>query len=107
MMGEPLENAKNALMASLSKLNSQDTFNIIAFNGEVQLFSSTMKLATNEAISNATEWIDANLIANGGTNILLPINQVNDQMYSNYYTGSAHFFFNVNFICLSCNIIFI
>ncbi|KAG6733248.1 hypothetical protein I3842_01G217500 [Carya illinoinensis] len=75
MMGEPLENAKNALMASLSKLNTKDTFNIIAFNGEVQLFSSIMKLATSEAISNATEWIDANLIANGGTNILLPINQ--------------------------------
>lgn len=76
MRGEPLENTKNALVASLSKLNPQDTFNIIAFNGEIHLFSSTMKLATVEAVSNAREWVDINLVANGGTNILLPLNQV-------------------------------
>lgn len=94
MSGDPLENAKFALMASLSKLNPKDTFNIVAFNGEVLLFSPSMKLATKEAISEATEWVGERLIANGGTNILLPLNQVNlffnmsqvtDQMYSNYY----------------------
>jgi hypothetical protein len=77
MKGDPLEYAKNALVASLSKLKPEDTFNIIAFNEEVDLFSSTMKLATKEAISNATEWVGSNLIANGGTNISLPLNQVN------------------------------
>ena len=76
MLGEPLENAKNALLASLSKLNREDTFNIIAFNGEGHLFSSSMELATNEAILKAKNWVDANLIANGGTNILLPLRQV-------------------------------
>lgn len=75
MKGDPLEYAKNALVASLSKLKPEDTFNIIAFNEEVDLFSSTMKLATKEAISNATEWVGSNLIANGGTNISLPLNQ--------------------------------
>ncbi|XP_062154561.1 uncharacterized protein LOC133862725 isoform X2 [Alnus glutinosa] len=75
MRGDPLENAKIALVVSLSKLNPEDTFNIIAFNGEVLLFSPSMKLATKEAISDATEWVGANFIANGSTNILLPLNQ--------------------------------
>jgi uncharacterized protein with von Willebrand factor type A (vWA) domain len=108
MRGDPLENAKIALVVSLSKLNPEDTFNIIAFNGEVLLFSPSMKLATKEAISDATEWVGANFIANGSTNILLPLNQVSlifnmfqvtDQMYSNYYACEVQtFFFNLDFI---------
>lgn len=76
MLGDPLENAKNAILASLSNLNREDSFNIIAFNGEVHLFSSSMESATNEALSKAKNWVTANLIANGGTNILLPLRQV-------------------------------
>ncbi|BBG98781.1 inter-alpha-trypsin inhibitor heavy chain-related protein, partial [Prunus dulcis] len=76
MLGDPLENAKNALLASLSNLNRDDTFNIIAFNGEIHLFSSSMELATNEAMLKAKEWASTNLTANGGTNILLPLKQL-------------------------------
>uniref|UniRef100_A0A5B6Z9T2 Putative inter-alpha-trypsin inhibitor heavy chain H3 isoform X1 n=1 Tax=Davidia involucrata TaxID=16924 RepID=A0A5B6Z9T2_DAVIN len=75
MQGGPLENAKNALLAALSELNPVDLFNIIAFSGNTQLFSSSMELATNETIENVTQWIDKNLIAEGGTNILAPLNQ--------------------------------
>ncbi|KAM2653937.1 hypothetical protein EV2_025508 [Malus domestica] len=75
MLGDPLENAKNALLASLSNLNREDTFNIIAFNEGVHLFSSSMELATNEAMLKAKNWVDANLNANGGTNILLPLRE--------------------------------
>ncbi|XP_057977482.1 uncharacterized protein LOC131164366 isoform X2 [Malania oleifera] len=75
MRGRPLENSKNALLAALSKLNALDYFNIIAFNGDSRLFSSSMELATKEAIENATEWIGLNFIAEGGTNIWLPLNQ--------------------------------
>ncbi|XP_022953610.1 uncharacterized protein LOC111456095 isoform X1 [Cucurbita moschata] len=75
MKGGPLESTKRAVLASISKLNHEDTFNIIAFNGDTKLFSSSMEQATNEAITRATEWIDANLVANGGTNILLPVEQ--------------------------------
>ncbi|KAA8540232.1 hypothetical protein F0562_024205 [Nyssa sinensis] len=75
MQGGPLENAKNALLAALSKLNLADSFNIIAFNGNTQLFSSSMELATRETIENAMQWININLIAEGGTNILVPLNQ--------------------------------
>ena len=76
MRGDPLENVKNALLASFSNLNPQDTFNIIAFSGEVHLFSPYMEEATKEAILKATEWVNSNLVADGGTNILLPIQQV-------------------------------
>ncbi|KAK7389676.1 hypothetical protein VNO78_24918 [Psophocarpus tetragonolobus] len=75
MKGTPLDNTKNALLTSLSQLNAQDTFNIIAFNGEVCLFSSSMETATEEAILNATKWVDTNFIANGDTNIMLPLTQ--------------------------------
>ncbi|GAU33000.1 hypothetical protein TSUD_358670 [Trifolium subterraneum] len=75
MKGIPLENAKNALLASLSQLNLQDTFNIIAFNGESYLFSPSMVSATNEAILKASTWVDTTFIANGGTNIMHPLTQ--------------------------------
>lgn len=76
MKGDLLESAKNALLLSLSKLNPQDSFNIIAFNGETYLFSSLMEPATQGAILKATQWLSDKLIADGGTNILLPLKQV-------------------------------
>ena len=76
MRGGPLENTKNALLAALLNLNTQDSFNIIAFNENTCLFSSTMVLATKEAVGNATLWINTNFNAEGGTNILNPLSQV-------------------------------
>lgn len=76
MVGGPLENAKDALFAALYKLNPVDYFNIIAFNGNTSVFSSSMELATEDAIRNATQWISINFIAEGGTNMSLPLNQV-------------------------------
>ncbi|XP_057505337.1 uncharacterized protein LOC130788606 isoform X1 [Actinidia eriantha] len=70
-----LENAKNALLAGLSKLSPDDSFNIITFNENTQLFSASMELATKETVENATLWISRNFIAEGGTNILIPLNQ--------------------------------
>ncbi|KAK3428358.1 hypothetical protein EUGRSUZ_F04397 [Eucalyptus grandis] len=70
-----LMNVKNAILESLSRLTQQDSFNIIAFNNEVHSFSSLMEPATPEAISNATQWISANFAANGGTDILFPLEQ--------------------------------
>ncbi|KAK7275571.1 hypothetical protein RIF29_16690 [Crotalaria pallida] len=75
MKGSPLENIKNALLASLSQLRLQDTFNIIAFNGEVNLWSPSMEPATEEAILKATNWVDTTFIANGSTNIFLPLSK--------------------------------
>nr|XP_048335853.1 uncharacterized protein LOC107435459 isoform X2 [Ziziphus jujuba var. spinosa] len=91
MRGAPIEDAKNALLASLSNLNPEDTFNIIAFNEEVNLFSPSMELAKKEPISNATQWISTNLIANGGTNIKLPLEQAIKLLAKN--SGSVPFIF--------------
>lgn len=76
MKGSPLESTKNALLASLSQLNAQDTFNILAFNGEVFLLSPSMETATRDSILKASKWIESTFIANGGTNIMLPLTQV-------------------------------
>ncbi|XP_039038432.1 uncharacterized protein LOC120175958 isoform X2 [Hibiscus syriacus] len=75
MLGCPIENVKNSLSASLSKLNAQDSFNIITFNSEVHLFSSTMVPATHGSILKATHWLSSNLTADGGTNIMLALKQ--------------------------------
>ncbi|KAL2462377.1 inter-alpha-trypsin inhibitor heavy chain-related [Forsythia ovata] len=75
MQGDPIENAKTALLAALSMLSPLDTFNIIAFNGSSSLFSSSMELATKEVIENASEWINMNFVAEGGTNISTPLDQ--------------------------------
>ncbi|XP_020225945.1 von Willebrand factor A domain-containing protein DDB_G0292028 isoform X1 [Cajanus cajan] len=74
MRGKLIDDTKHALLAALSKLNHDDSFNIIAFNGETYLFSKSMELATTDAVERATEWIDANFVAGGGTNISHPLN---------------------------------
>ncbi|XP_019198615.1 PREDICTED: inter-alpha-trypsin inhibitor heavy chain H3-like isoform X2 [Ipomoea nil] len=75
MRGKPIEDTKAALFSALFKLDPQDSFNIITFSGETYRFSSSLVLATKESIQNAMEWISANFIAGGDTNILNPLNQ--------------------------------
>ncbi|XP_019194521.1 PREDICTED: uncharacterized protein LOC109188342 [Ipomoea nil] len=75
MRGKPLEDTKSVLLIALSKLDSQDLFSIIAFNGETFVFSSSLELAREEAIESAIQWINTNFVADGGTNISNPLNQ--------------------------------
>ncbi|KAL6974621.1 hypothetical protein U1Q18_028805 [Sarracenia purpurea var. burkii] len=75
MRGKPLEDTKNAVSASLLKLDPKDLFNIVAFNGESCQFSPNLELATHDAIEKATQWINTNFVVGDGTNILLPLNQ--------------------------------
>lgn len=76
MQGRPLENVKTTLAACLSNLTSSDSFSIIAFNGEMDLFSSSLELATMETIGNATQWMNEHCVAGGGTRILPPLSKV-------------------------------
>lgn len=73
MVEQPLDDTKSALAIALSKLNPEDTFNIIAFNDETYIYSTSMESATKEAVEKAIEWIGINFIAGGGTNILIPL----------------------------------
>uniref|UniRef100_A0A3Q7FW48 VWFA domain-containing protein n=1 Tax=Solanum lycopersicum TaxID=4081 RepID=A0A3Q7FW48_SOLLC len=83
MQGRPLENIKSALLAALSKLSPADTFNIIAFNGKSLLFSSSLMLSGKESIGKATQWIDQNFVAEGSTDISLPLNQAIEMLSKN------------------------
>ncbi|KAK4780980.1 hypothetical protein SAY87_017086 [Trapa incisa] len=74
-MQDLLISVKDALLESLSMLSPQDAFNIIAFNDEAHLFSSSMEMPTKVAISNASQWISNTFMGKGGTNILLPLEQ--------------------------------
>ncbi|XP_024979152.1 uncharacterized protein LOC112516375 [Cynara cardunculus var. scolymus] len=80
MRDVPLEKSKYAIEASLSRLNEGDSFNIIAFNEGIQSFSSSLELATEEAITNATEWMWKKLYAGGGTNLICPLKQAIDMV---------------------------
>ncbi|GAA0171499.1 hypothetical protein LIER_25513 [Lithospermum erythrorhizon] len=80
MQGKPLESTKNALLSTIGKLDSQDFFNIIAFNGEVYPFSSSLEPVTTKIIESVSEWINKTFVASGGTNILAPLNQGLDML---------------------------
>ncbi|GAB2291601.1 hypothetical protein Dimus_025857 [Dionaea muscipula] len=75
MLVKPLEDIKNALLATLSELNPADSFNILAFNEGTSIFSSSLKHATKEVIEDVLQWIGVNFVAGGGTNILVALNQ--------------------------------
>ncbi|KVH94016.1 von Willebrand factor, type A [Cynara cardunculus var. scolymus] len=75
MKGRTIEATKNAVVAVLSKLDQGDSFSIMAFNDQTYLFSSTMELATKEALEKATEWIGMNFIAGGGTNMSIALDK--------------------------------
>ncbi|KAE7998425.1 hypothetical protein FH972_002970 [Carpinus fangiana] len=80
MRGKPLDDTKNALSAALSKLDPEDSFSIIAFNGDTYQFSTSLELATTEAVERATQWINMNFIAGGATNILPPLDMAIDML---------------------------
>ncbi|XP_058108654.1 uncharacterized protein LOC131251745 isoform X2 [Magnolia sinica] len=80
MRGKPLENAKIALTAALFKLTPVDSFSIIAYNGEIHVFSSSLELATMEIIEKATKWMSDTCVAGGETNILTPLNEAMEML---------------------------
>jgi uncharacterized protein with von Willebrand factor type A (vWA) domain len=76
MRGKLIEDTKNALSAALSKLDPDDSFSIIAFNGEIYQFSTSMQMASKDAVDRAVEWININFVAGGDTDLLHPLNMV-------------------------------
>lgn len=80
MHGNPIDATKSVLSTALSNLDQEDSFNIIAFNEETCVFSKSVEFATKEAVQNVVEWMNANFIAGGGTNIFVSLNQVFSQM---------------------------
>jgi hypothetical protein len=87
MQGKLIEDTKKALLAALSKLNPDDSFTVIAFNGESYVFSKSMEKASNDTVEKATEWINMNFVAGGGTNISHPLNTVPLNIYTIFSTN--------------------
>ncbi|CAL9063682.1 uncharacterized protein LOC103987694 [Musa acuminata AAA Group] len=75
MKGKPIENVKSALSTSLLELRPGDYFDIIAFNAELHSFSSCLEPATADTIENAIQWMNNNFVAEGGTDIMHPLNE--------------------------------
>ncbi|KAL5065768.1 hypothetical protein RYX36_027505 [Vicia faba] len=82
MQGKLMDDTKNALLSALSKLNPNDLFTIIAFNGESHLFSKSMELASSDAVERASEWISTNFVAGGSTDISHPLNTAIEMLSS-------------------------
>ena len=76
MKGKALQNVKKALSIALSELVHGDYFNIITFNDELHSFSSCLEQVNEKAIASATDWMNSNFVAEGGTDIMHPLNEV-------------------------------
>lgn len=63
MRENPLEMVKKVLYKALLELTPGDYFDIIAFNEDMHLFSSSLELATKEAVEEANLWIRKNLVS--------------------------------------------
>ncbi|CAL9039924.1 uncharacterized protein LOC135620161 [Musa acuminata AAA Group] len=75
MQGKPIENVKSALTTSILELRPGDYFDIIAFNDELHSFSSCLEPATEVVVENAIQWMNKNFVAEGGTDIMHPLNE--------------------------------
>lgn len=76
MYGEPMDDALQSLYFGLESLKPEDSFNIIAFDHEIALFSPQVNRATSAAVGQAREWATDKCKARGGTDILSPLQQV-------------------------------
>jgi Ca-activated chloride channel family protein len=68
MSGQKIEQARQAVKFFLNQLKPGDTFNVIAYDSEVEAFRPELQRVTNETIRAATGFADA-INAGGGTNI--------------------------------------
>jgi Ca-activated chloride channel family protein len=68
MSGEKMEQAKEALKFVLNNLRKGDTFNIVAYDSEVETFRPELEKFTDESRTAATGFVNG-LYAGGSTNI--------------------------------------
>lgn len=81
MAGDPIVQAKNALLYALNGLTAQDSFNIIEFNSQMSQLSSASLPATSSNLARARQFVNR-LQADGGTEMALALNAAlatNDQ----------------------------
>ncbi len=69
MSGTSMEQAQQALVTGLGKLQAGDTFNVIEFNSEAQRLFEEPVPVTHENVDKARRWV-GRLSADGGTEML-------------------------------------
>jgi Ca-activated chloride channel family protein len=74
MQGNSMVQAKASLQEAILKLNTNDSFNIIAFDDSVKLLFPDTNMASRRNIGQAQQFIN-NLQADGGTEMYRPLSQ--------------------------------
>ena len=74
MAGPSIEQAKSSLAAALTRLTTQDRFNVIQFNNTVRSLFSTPQPVTTAAMRKAIRYVEG-LSADGGTDMLPALRQ--------------------------------
>eukprot|EP00210_Caulerpa_lentillifera_P007645 g7299.t1 len=83
MTGHPIEYARNALLTGLDSLRPNDQFNIIAYDHDQIAWSGEwLADATQKNIESAKEWVEATVVAKGGTDIMTPLKQARNVLAS-------------------------
>jgi len=87
MSGEKIQQAKAALQFLVRQLEPGDTFNIVAYDSEVEAFRPELQRVTPETLRAASAWVDG-INAGGGTNIdgalRTGLRMLNDSSRPNY-----------------------
>jgi Ca-activated chloride channel family protein len=74
MAGPSIEQAKSSLAAALTRLTTQDRFNVIQFNNTVRSLFSSPQPVTTAAMRKAIRYVEG-LSADGGTDMLPALRQ--------------------------------
>jgi Ca-activated chloride channel family protein len=87
MSGPKIQQVKTALQFMLRQLDPGDTFNIVAYDTEVETFRPELQRANQESVQAAVSWVGG-IAAGGGTNIdgalRTGLRMLNDSSRPNY-----------------------
>jgi Ca-activated chloride channel homolog len=76
MRGQSIDQAKSALMLCLRSLRVGDTFNIIRFGSNYELFADSMTQYNQQTLEEAQAWVDLSDASLGGTELIKPLSAV-------------------------------
>lgn len=87
MSGEKIKQAKASLVYMINSLRKHDTFNVISYSSEVELFRPELELVTDKTRKAALRYVD-DIYSGGGTNInaalTTALGQLKDSQRPNY-----------------------
>lgn len=90
MSGEKLKQAKASLHYMINSLGPKDTFNIISYSSEVDMFQPELELVTDKTRRDALDYAE-DIYAGGGTNINAALTAALDQLKDNERPGYVMF----------------